>query len=182
MVQRLFVVTGGPGSGKTTLCEALANQGISIIAESGRAIIREQVVCGGTALPWHDPQAFASAMMTRDLEQYQAALQRNCCCLFDRGFPDIAGYLTMLGRDVPSGLDRLCRTQRFDEPVFVAPPWPAIYAQDKERKQDWDEAVRTYHAVIAAYHHYGYATIELPLVPVAQRADFMLEMIGAGRG
>ncbi len=48
---RLFVVTGGPGSGKTTLIAALAARGYQTTVEAGRAIIREQMETGGTALP-----------------------------------------------------------------------------------------------------------------------------------
>ncbi len=37
-VDRLFVVTGGPGSGKSTLIAALAGHGIRSMPEAGRAI------------------------------------------------------------------------------------------------------------------------------------------------
>ena len=45
----LFVITGGPGSGKTTLIEALAAAGVATSPEVGRAIIREEMAVGGTA-------------------------------------------------------------------------------------------------------------------------------------
>jgi len=44
---RFFVLTGGPGSGKTTLIEALESRGLLRSVEAGRAIIREQVAIGG---------------------------------------------------------------------------------------------------------------------------------------
>jgi predicted ATPase len=45
------IITGGPGAGKTTLIDALAAEGIRHMPEAGRAIIRDQVAIGGTALP-----------------------------------------------------------------------------------------------------------------------------------
>lgn len=36
--ERLFVITGGPGSGKTTLIEALARAGRATSAEAGRGL------------------------------------------------------------------------------------------------------------------------------------------------
>ena len=48
---RLFVITGGPGSGKSTLIKALAERGFCTMPEAGRAIIRDQVAIGGEALP-----------------------------------------------------------------------------------------------------------------------------------
>src|SRR3546814_16640429 len=44
------VITGGPGTGKSPLIEALAVEGFDHMPEAGRAIIREQVAIGGAAL------------------------------------------------------------------------------------------------------------------------------------
>ncbi len=44
---RRFVITGGPGSGKTTLIDALAGHGIFSMPEAGRSIIQDQVAIGG---------------------------------------------------------------------------------------------------------------------------------------
>jgi predicted ATPase len=40
--RRLFVITGGPGSGKTTLIDALAQCGVSTMPEAGRDIIEHR--------------------------------------------------------------------------------------------------------------------------------------------
>jgi predicted ATPase len=55
---RLFVITGGPGSGKSALVDALLQRGICTMPEAGRAIIQDQVAIGGEALPWSDRRAF----------------------------------------------------------------------------------------------------------------------------
>jgi predicted ATPase len=55
---RYFVITGGPGSGKTTLIEALGARGLRHMSEAGRAIIQDQLAIGGSALPWADRRAF----------------------------------------------------------------------------------------------------------------------------
>ncbi len=51
---RRIVLTGGPGSGKSTLIEVLHRRGYPHSQEAGRAIIQEQVSIGGNALPWGD--------------------------------------------------------------------------------------------------------------------------------
>jgi predicted ATPase len=52
MADHLHVITGGPGSGKTSLIDALSAGGIRHMPEAGQAIIQDQVDVGGTALPW----------------------------------------------------------------------------------------------------------------------------------
>jgi predicted ATPase len=64
--QRPFVVTGGPGSGKTTLIDALAQAGCARSIEAGRGVIQDQMAVGGPALPWRDPKAFAELMVLGD--------------------------------------------------------------------------------------------------------------------
>jgi predicted ATPase len=52
---RFFVLTGGPGSGKTTLIEALNARGYATTEEAGRGVIREEMRNNGSGLPWVDP-------------------------------------------------------------------------------------------------------------------------------
>jgi predicted ATPase len=64
----------------------------------------------------------------------------------------------------------------------VAPPWPEIYRTDTERRQSWEEAVRTYEAVTSAYTQAGYELVELPRAPVSERLEFVLrESFDAGQ-
>jgi len=55
----------------------------------------------------------------------------------------------------------------------VAPAWAAIYQQDAERIQDWQQAVASDEAVTAAWRRYGYAPIDLPFAPVEERLAFL---------
>ncbi len=68
---------------------------------------------------------------------------------------------------------------RYNRRVFIAPPWREIFRQDRERKQNFDEAVRTYDALVATYTAFGYDLVEIPRVPVDQRMRFVLGNIGA---
>jgi predicted ATPase len=177
--QRFFVITGGPGSGKSTLIDALAARGFARTVEAGRAIIKQQVARGGSALPWSDPAAFAAAMFEWELRSYDEALQRAGVVFFDRGIPDVAGYLRLMNLNVPARIDEAVRSHRYNTRVFVAPPWPDIFAQDAERKQTLEEAERTYHALTATYAGYGYALVELPRAGVSERAAFVMGQVAA---
>ena len=174
-----FVVTGGPGSGKTTLIEALARAGFTVAPEAGRGVIREQQAHGGRALPSVDPLAFAAAMLARDLASYDAHRDATGPVFFDRGIPDIVGYLRLEGVAVPADMLRAARAKRYRRPVFVCPPWPDIYVTDGERKQTPELAERTCRTMIETYDGFGYDLVEVPRAPVVARLSFVLERIEA---
>jgi predicted ATPase len=172
---RFFVVTGGPGSGKSTLIDALERGGYARSVEAGRAIIQAQVAIDGPALPWRDPALFAELMLSWEMRSYALAQEQSRPVFFDRGVPDVVGYLRLMNLPVPAHMERAATAYRYHRRVFIAPPWLEIFAQDRERKQDFAEAVRTYDAMVATYADFGYELIELPRAPVAARVDFVLE-------
>ncbi|TIP76237.1 MAG: ATPase [Mesorhizobium sp.] len=175
---RFFVLTGGPGSGKTTLIEALRSAGLATSPEAGRGIIRNQLAIGGPALPWHDPAQFAELMLSWELRSYRAALEQNGPVFFDRGVPDTLGYLRLTGLLVLDHIRNAAQRFRYASHVFIAPPWPEIFRQDSERKQTLDEAERTYHALTSIYTELGYELVPLPLAPVEARLRFVLAEAG----
>ncbi len=175
---RLFVVTGGPGSGKTTLIKALAGCGFTCMPEAGRAIIQQQVANGGAALPWADRAAFAELMLEADICSYRAAQKLKGPVVFDRGIPDVLGYLTLCGLPAPPHVEEVARSYRYHRRVLIAPPWPEIFEQDAERKQSTAEAEATYDAMADIYSRLGYELVPLPLAPVEQRLRFARNIIG----
>jgi predicted ATPase len=175
---RLHVVTGGPGSGKTTLIDALAAAGVATSPEVGRAVIREQLAIGGDALPWGDELAFAEEMLVRDVAAQGDALASGRVTVMDRGVPDVVGFLRVSKLAVPAHIDRAARDVRYNPRVFIAPYWAEIYAHDPERKQSPELAAATQAAMVATYQGYGYTLVELPRVSVAERVAFVLAAIG----
>ncbi len=177
MCDHLFVVTGGPGSGKSSLIEALARRGMPHMPEAGRAIIKDQVRIGGDALPWADRSAFARLMLCWELRSHHEASALPGPVLMDRGVPDVIGYLTLCGLAVPASCEAAARLLRYNRRVFIAPYWEAIFAQDEERRQDRAEAEATGRVMAQTYARLGYDLVDLPLASVEDRADFVLECL-----
>lgn len=178
-MDRFVVITGGPGSGKTSLIGALTRAGYAHTVEAGRAIIQDQVAIDGPALPWRDPLAFAELMLSWEMRSYRLAEETTGPVFFDRGVTDLVGYLALVGQPVPAHITRAVERFRYNRRIFVAPPWPEIYVQDAERKQTAEEAVRTHRALVTAYSNCGYDLVSLPLVSVEERMRFVLDDIGA---
>lgn len=172
---QLFVLTGGPGAGKTTLVDAIGKAGFATVSEAGRAIIRQQMQIAGRGQPSIDPVLFAELMLSWDLQSFHVHAGRLGPVFFDRGIVDVIGYLKLLGRREPEHMSTAARLYRYNPCVFVCPPWPEIFTQDDERKQDLDEAERTYRALIETYAACGYKLVEVPRLPVRERLRFIMD-------
>lgn len=120
-----------------------------------------------------DPVGFADAMLAAHKREWERAANAGAPILFDRGFPDVVGFLDVSGLAVSREIDRACRELRYSGPIFRAPAWETIYEQDAERIQDWQEAVASDKAVTAAWRRYGYEPIDLPLTGVQDRLAFL---------
>lgn len=169
-VPRHAVLTGAPGAGKTTLLDAAAAAGLRTSPEVARELLKSP---GGMALRVDDPLGFAEAMLEAHAREFERHAGAPGPVVFDRGFPDVVGFLDVSGLAVPKAIDRVCRELRYRGPILRAPAWAAIYVQDAERIQDWEQAVASDEAVTAAWKRYGYDVTELPLAGVKVRLEFL---------
>lgn len=160
------------------MIDVLAGRGFARSIEAGRGIIQDQVTIGGSALPWAEPRAFAELMLCWEMRSYHMARHHGGLTIFDRGVPDVIGYLRLMKLPVPVHMDNAAKHFRYNRRVFVAPPWPAIFKQDAERKQSLEEAEATYHAMVETYSRYGYELISLPLAPIEDRVQFVIKHLG----
>jgi predicted ATPase len=182
-VPPFYVITGGPGSGKTTVLAELVRRGHVCVPEDARALIQEQVASSGSALPWSDAPRFAELLMQRSIATYraeaatwhaQAAKNPQPPIYFDRGVGDAFTCADLVGLTLSAELSTQANACRYRNPVFLAPWWPAIYSTDTERRESIEEAERTEHAVVKTYADLGYEIVRLPLASPRERADFIL--------
>ena len=175
---RFYVITGGPGSGKSSLIEALRSRGYESTVEAGRAIIQDQMAIDGRSLPWRDSLLFSELMLSMDMQSYRLAEQNVGPVFFDRGIPDVLGYLHLMHIPVPEHMHNAARVFPCNHAVFIAPPWREIFQPDRERKQDFDEAIRTYDALVETYTAHNYELVEIPRSSIQERVRFVLRKVG----
>lgn len=167
-----FVLTGGPGVGKTTLIRHLQALGELVVEETARAVIREQLAIGGQAAPWLDNDAFVAETARRDIAIFDALAGESRRVFFDRGFIDSYGAN---GATPTTALIEAVRTRRYNSRVFIFPPWRDIYETDAERRQDWAEAERTFALLHDRLPMLGYEPVVLPKASLEERTAFVLE-------
>jgi predicted ATPase len=171
---RLVVISGCSGGGKSMLLDALAARGFRTFAEPGRQIVKEQTAIGGDALPYVNDRAFGELCISRTINGMIEAAGAQDYVFFDRALIDPIAYFDHAGLDVPAHWTRAAERFRFNAKVFLVPPWPEIFANDEERKHSFDEALAQYKTLPLTYERFGYAPVIVPKAPVADRADFIL--------
>lgn len=176
-MNRKFVFTGGPGAGKTTTLTALSKRGYSAVPESARRIIKERLAQGLSPRP--EAAAFASEILSSDIEQYQSYGSTDEPVFYDRGIPD-ALYMLDAEAALPrnSASDYLGKYP-YNRFVFFFPPWEDIYRTDSERDQTFQEAMDVFDAMKQWYQFWGYQALEVPRVGIEERVDFVLKTVDA---
>lgn len=166
-----FVFTGGGGTGKTALIEHLRAAGELTVDENIRAVIREQVEAGGSAVPWIDPKACCDLTTARDIADFDRLAGETGRVFFDRGLMDMYGTN---GVPPSPALVEAIRTRRYNRQVFVFPPWQDIYANDAERRQDWSQMEAVFAQILRTLPDLGYHPVIVPKGSVEDRAAFVL--------
>ena len=171
-----IIFTGGPGSGKTSVIELLCNMGYKSVPEVGRKVIQSQVKSQGNALPWLDKTAFRDEMVLEEIKNY-GNFDDTKITLYDRSIIDSYGYSKLECISISELLLAKCDELDYYRKVFIFPPWEEIYENDTERKQDFSEAVATYHEMVSAYRKFGYDLIEIPKGSIKERAQFIVSKL-----
>jgi predicted ATPase len=169
------LITGGPGVGKTTLLAELGARGYATVAESARAIIAERRARGESPRP--EPAAFAQGIHRRDTEKYHAHAGVSGWVFFDRGLIEALGMLHDAAPLSAAELDAALRAHPFHKQVFVLPPWQDIYTTDAERDHSFPWVEHVHVQLVRWYRSCGYMLLEVPCLPVAARADFVLRVL-----
>ena len=177
MEKEIVVITGGPGTGKTTLIEELIRLGYSCMPEISRQITLEAQKEGIDQLFLEKPLLFSELLLEGRKKQFEQAKQDNNPIVFlDRGIPDILAYMHYIGDSYPSFFDQSCRENNYSK-VFILPPWQEIYVSDEARYENFDQSKLIFEHLKETYQKYNYHLIEVPVGTVQERIAFLLNTL-----
>ncbi|STX51015.1 ATPase [Legionella busanensis] len=175
IMNQFYILTGPPGSGKTSILAELSKQGFPIIEEPARRILAQQRSIDGEGVYDKNPFLFKELMLAKMLSDYENASQYDLV-FFDRGLPDLLAYSKCFNLPIGSELKASC-TYQYNPTVFFAPAWENIYIKDAERQLNFEAAKVFENDLRQAYAELGYQLIDIPLLSVPERVDFILNFI-----
>jgi predicted ATPase len=176
---RFVAITGGPGSGKTSVINHLGSLGYPTVPEGGIQIIKELNRELGVQGQVEWRQGHRAEFQQRVLER-MIALEAACTApegslvFCDRGLPDVLAYSELFGIEVEPGLRSLLDGERYLR-VFILDTladFPARAATG--RTSDHERSVRLNALLFKAYRSFGYSPVRVPELSIEARAQLVL--------
>lgn len=172
-----IVVTGAPGTGKTSIVSLLGDRYATVL-EPARQVIAEHAARTGEATLDGRPELFLRKLVQRSIDDFHSVSDPTVV-FFDRGLPDCVAYATVFGMDPEPFLEQASGF-RYDSPVFIAPPWKEIYTRDTLRRATFEQVEAFDLHLRSAYLQLGYELIELPRTSPRRRVEAMTEHLHLG--
>lgn len=177
-MQKKIAITGGPGTGKSTVIFELEKRNFACMHEISRDVTLMARKSGIEQLFLKDPLSFSKLLLEGRIQQYLKANKlKNNIVFFDRGIPDIHSYMNYLGVSYPEDYLIESKNYCYYNTIFIMPPWKEIYITDNERYENFEQSLAIFNHLKNAYLELSYHVIEVPHGSVKERADFILKSI-----
>ena len=169
-----YVITGGPGSGKTTSINLLKARGYKTTIEHARHYLDAQRIMGKTVEEVRKHQAeFQSGILEMQIEQEQQ-LSPDDEVFLDRAIPDSLAYCRFLNLSENIKLSDALRTASYKK-VFILECLP--FVQDYARREDKASQEKIHSLLIEVYESLHFPIIRIPVLPSEERVDSILKNI-----
>ncbi len=175
--QKKIVLTGAPGTGKSTIIHELEERDFHCMHEISRDVTIEAQRSGTDQLFLTEPLLFSDMLLKGREAQFHAASKIDKeLIFFDRGIPDVHAYLNYISMDYPDTYIQSSRINRYNF-VFLMPPWEDIYVMDNERYETFEQALAIHNHLLRTYRALNYNVIQVSTGTVDNRIDYILNVI-----
>jgi predicted ATPase len=171
-----YIITGGPGTGKTSVLQGIQERGYTCHAEFARAVIKEHLDKGLDVFPWNKMRLFSDEVLRR-MKELMTNLNDDKICFFDRGACDLIAYMRFAGEPVPDHYLEEIQVMNYSKTVFYLPTWDEIYLTDNERRESIEDARSLGKLLKETYLELGFDVIDVPQLSVVERVDYILSHV-----
>lgn len=169
-----YVLTGGPCSGKTTLIRELKERGYSVLPEPARAVIASELAQGKVIADiLKHPLELEHKILAHHID-IESQAPKDEILFLDRGVVDNYAYYKKFGLAPDAPLISAAQSVRYRKVFLLA---LIDFLNDSERYETVEEAGKLQELLREAYQEQGYEVIEVPVLPITERADYILARI-----
>lgn len=173
-----YILTGAPGSGKTSLIQSLKSQGFTTISEAATDVIADAQK-NGISQPWRDPDFIDKIVILQKKRQLACNVDSNLV-FFDRS-PFCTYALTMyLGFEIsPALLGELNRIQRdfiYEKEIFFIENLGFIQ-HTNARQISFEESLRFEQIHLDVYQQFGFNCIKVEAGSVLSRSNIIKDYV-----
>ncbi|MFZ5954820.1 MAG: AAA family ATPase [Nanoarchaeota archaeon] len=169
-----YVLTGGPGIGKSTVLERLDKR-IYKISEVASWVIKTELARNSELLPWIDRNKFQKEVLEIQLQWEREIPKEVEIAFLDRGIIDGIAYYQIDGLRIPQEFIQAAKSSDYEK-IFLLEPIK-IYENTKVRKEDIETAKRIHKEIGNTYKSFGYDPIIIPAENPRARISRILEYI-----
>lgn len=157
---RKYVLTGGPGVGKTSLLKKLKDRGFNVVPEVATALI-EQSINQGLPNPAHSATVaeFQHQIWSTQLH-LESELPENQIAFLDRGLLDNLAYYELHGITPPQDLYIAAQSINYKN-VFIL-DFLDTFQNTAVRKENLQLAKQLHTIITEKYTSFGYSLINIP--------------------
>jgi predicted ATPase len=183
-MQEKIVITGGPGTGKTSIIKELDKRNYFCYQEVIRELTLEaknegnlEDLSTNPIAKVNDSLGFNLKLLNGRINQFKDSNNlEDKIVFFDRGVADVLGYMDYFQQSYNAIFTDACKENMYTK-IFLLPPWEDIYVSDNERFESYKESVEIHFALRKIYENFGYTIIEVPFGTVKERTDYILESL-----
>jgi predicted ATPase len=174
-----YILTGTPGSGKTSLIEALRTQGYATVNEAATDVIADEQTKGHQA-PWQSPRFIDQIIEVQHARQLSTAHPSVAVQFYDRSpfcTYALAQYLEFeISSTLQNEIERIQSQTIYEKQVFFIQHLGFITHTDA-RTISLEEALRfeTFHR--ETYAAFGYTCYEIPMASIEERVTMIVKAV-----
>jgi predicted ATPase len=167
-----YVITGGPGSGKTTTLNYLNMLGYHTTIEHARHFIDTQMITGKTVDDIRKNQKeFQEGILDMQILQ-EASLSTKELVFLDRALPDALAYYRFLNLSVDKKLEDALKNAAYKK-VFILKSLPLV--NDYARREDEAAQKKIAELITEVYESLTFPVIHVPVLAPEDRSNFILK-------
>jgi predicted ATPase len=174
MVKNIYIISGGPGTGKTSVIKELEKRGFKVFHEAARLIGSKDKRFIGKTVKGISAKEFQEAIFNLQKKRYSKIKSKDII-FSDRGFGDTLAYYNVNKIEFPKEKFEYAKKVRF--PMVFILDFLNFYETDGLRVESKKEQEKIHQEIIKMYKKLGYNPIIVPFDSVENRVDFILEKI-----